>query len=275
MIKRNADSIPELLAPFGFSETESLIYAYLLKQGPSTGYAVGQGIGKPTANVYKAIMGLVAKGALTVEEGGVRLCRAVPPGELLARLERTFTERKAVALDRLSQLRADEGDDRIYRIEDPEQVLARARTMLGRARQIALLDIFPGPYKALEGELREALDRGVRVALQVYGPVTLPGADVVQNGLAPSLLENWPGQQLSLVVDASEHLIALLSQSGQRVHQAIWSQSPFLSCMHHNHLACELMLAGIKEPRPLPDISLLRADPPGLKALRERLREPE
>lgn len=271
MIGHHADSLPELLGPFGFSETEALIYAFLLKQGPATGYAVGQGIGKPTANVYKAMSSLAAKGALTVVEGGVRLCQAVPPEELLARMERTFVERKALALDHLRQIRAEAGDDRIYQLKDPAQVLARARTMLGRARQIALLDIFPGPFQALEAELRQALDRGVRVAVQTYAPATLPGADLVRNELDPTILENWPGQQLSLVVDASEYLIALLSPDGTRVHQAIWSASPFLACMQHNHLACELMLTAAPDPGPLKEISLLRADPPGLKALRERL----
>lgn len=276
MTDPNLNDIPNLLAPFGLSETEALAYASLLKEGPATGYGVGRRIGKPTANAYKALASLAAKGAVA-QEGSGRLCRAVPPEELLERLERSFAARKAEAVARLGRLQACEEDDHIYRLEDPEQVLARARAMLGRARRIALLDIFPAPFSALEEDLKAALGRGVRVAAQLYAPAQLPGADLVLNAPGAELLDSWPGQQLSLVVDASEHLLALLSHDGHRVQQAVWSASTFLSCMHHNHLACELRLtaqqaAAPKGPDPLAHLSLLRANPPGLGALKERFR---
>jgi hypothetical protein len=84
------------------------------------------------------------------------------------------------------------------------------------------------------------------------------------------VLKAWPGQQLSLVVDADEHLLALFDAGLRRVHQAVWSRSTFLSCLHHNHVAMELDVTARAADVPLVDTSLLRRAPRGLHRLRER-----
>jgi HTH-type transcriptional regulator, sugar sensing transcriptional regulator len=89
--------------------------------------------------------------------------------------------------------------------------------------------------------------------------------------------EVWPGQQLSLVVDAREHLLALLSDDLETVHQAVWSNSTFLSCMHHNHVAVEIELTRGDRVRPRRSPAstlLLKARPPGLADLQRRYARP-
>jgi hypothetical protein len=51
------------LTPFGFTPTESLAYATLLRLGPTTGYAVAHGARLARANAYAALAGLVVRGA--------------------------------------------------------------------------------------------------------------------------------------------------------------------------------------------------------------------
>src|SRR5207249_10815205 len=53
------------LTPFGFTPTESLVYATLLRLGPSTGYAIARGARLARANAYGALEGLVSRGAAT------------------------------------------------------------------------------------------------------------------------------------------------------------------------------------------------------------------
>ena len=62
----------------GLNALEAEVYAQLLKESPLTGYGVAKALGKPAANVYKAIDTLADKGAVIVDEGGTRQCRAVP-----------------------------------------------------------------------------------------------------------------------------------------------------------------------------------------------------
>jgi sugar-specific transcriptional regulator TrmB len=89
------------LTPFGFTPTESLVYATLLRLGPSTGYAVARGARLARANAYSALEGLVSRGAATRTPPPGRPARYRPtdPHALLAHLATVQGE----TLDRLSR----------------------------------------------------------------------------------------------------------------------------------------------------------------------------
>lgn len=89
------------LTPFGFTPTESLVYATLLRLGPSTGYAVARGARLARANAYGALEGLVSRGAATRTPPPQRPARYRPtdPQALVAQLATLQGE----ALDRLSR----------------------------------------------------------------------------------------------------------------------------------------------------------------------------
>ena len=89
------------LTPFGFTPTESLVYATLLRLGPSTGYAVTRGARLARANAYGALEGLVVRGAATRTPPPNRPARYRPtdPQSLLAHLATLQGE----ALDRLGR----------------------------------------------------------------------------------------------------------------------------------------------------------------------------
>ena len=275
MTTTNELSISKALQGLGFTEIEALVYAFLVGSDPATGYRVSHAIGKPTANTYKAIASLGQRGAVLVEEGGSRLVRAVAPDELLAGLERRAREAREAARAALADRAADVADERVYTLRARDQVLQRARAMLGRAREIVLGDLFPGPLDELADDLSAAAARGVRVVVKVYAGRDVRGVTEVPEADAPRALSEWPGQQLSLVVDADEHLLALFDAPLGRVLRAIWSRSTFLSCLHHNHVAMELLHTAWKGRGSLTGadalvgISLLSSRPPGLRRLRE------
>ena len=87
------------LAPFGFTSTESRVYAALLRLGPTTGYAVARAAGLARANAYSALEGLVTRGAATKDSGRPVRYRPADPQGLVARLAADHGE----ALDRLSR----------------------------------------------------------------------------------------------------------------------------------------------------------------------------
>jgi len=99
------------------------------------------------------------------------------------------------------------------------------------------------------------------------------------------LLARWPGQWLNLVADSREHLLALLQTEGGGVHQAVWSESGYLSVLHHSGLSCEIVEGAlgslIARRRPLAEIAreharvsqLVRgAELPGYQAVLKRFR---
>ena len=82
--------IIEMLRELGFNRIEAQIYIFLLPHSPMTAYKIAQKIGKPAANVYKAVECLAHKGALVIEDGPNRTCRAMPTDIFLRRAEQDF-----------------------------------------------------------------------------------------------------------------------------------------------------------------------------------------
>ncbi len=239
------ESIRSLIA-LGFTELEAEVYTFLLQESPVTGYRVAQAIGKPAANTYKAIETLHTKGAVIVDKGANRLCRAVPVEELLDQLERTFCERRAQAAGALASLHGSaDDDDRIYQLQSREQLFARCRIMLNRARKMVVLDIFPLPLEELRQDIEKAAARGVEVALRAYQPVEVAGVDVAVTSRGQAIMDRYPGQWIIMIVDGREQMLAFLTPDGKGVHQAIWSSSSFLSWVLHSAVSCETALAGI------------------------------
>lgn len=261
----------DTLAALGFTELETRVYVALLRQSPQTGYALARALGKAAANVYQTLSALARKGAVLLEEaGGSRSATAVPPRELLDRLERRFRDSRNAAEQALARVHVQAPGDRLYQVQDPEQFYARAEAVVERAQEVLYFDLFPEPLRRLEPVLRRAHARGLRLAGLVYAPVDLPFRTVM--ALRPQLaLERWPGWQATLCADASEFLVGLLARDGRRLLHGLWSDSTYLACLQHNGLGAEIAL-GARRTDTAPgdrsdDISLLCSMPPGLRRL--------
>ena len=82
-----------------------------------------------------------------------------------------------------------------------------------------------------------------------------------------------------MVADAEQFMLALLAKDVASVHQAIWSNSTFLSCMQHNGLSAELIMTeayardGTAPSSDIQRISLTRSQLPGLDQLMKRYAE--
>jgi HTH-type transcriptional regulator, sugar sensing transcriptional regulator len=256
------------LSALGFGDTEAAVYCELL-QRPATGYRLAQALGKSPPNIYHALGSLHQKGAVLADDSDGRVYRAVVPAELLAGLEQQFESRREAALGALTAIRAEAEDDRIYHLKTVDQVLERARRMIADAEEILLFDCFPAPFEALRADLRGAAGRGVRIAGIVYRDTAESAFDTVRSPPRPGIIDRWPGDQLSIVADAREYLLALLAHDGRRVDHAVWSNGAYLSSLQHNALASEIRLwAMVPDDRDaLAEIALLRAFPPGLRKL--------
>lgn len=279
--KRCAATLQEL----GFTSLEAAVYTSLVEHAPVTAYQVAKRVGKPTANVYKAIESLRLKGAVLVDDGDARLCRAAPPDELLRALEASFAGRRQDAQSAFAQLKTSEDDSRVYQVTSVAQVYERARTMLAGAHRIVILDLFPTPASLLLPDIIGAAKR-VPVYVKLYAPLDIPGAIVTHPPEREGLLGRWPGEWLNVVADGSEHLLALLSREGDSVHQAVWSSSAYLSILHHSGMASEIcmdrLVQGLASARSLDALRKLHEQDrkvlfspalPGVEALFARLKE--
>jgi HTH-type transcriptional regulator, sugar sensing transcriptional regulator len=235
-----SDPILSLIA-LGFTSLEAAVYSFLLKESPASGYRIAQGIRKPFANTYQAISSLQTKGAILINESEGKLCRAVPPVELLDQLKKVFLKSRADALKALSGISDVATDLGVYQLTSRDQVLERFRMMLKSCKEVAICTIFPQLIKEVRLDLEVAGRRGLKIALTAYEPVVIRGIDVVIESRRKEILKRWPGQWLNLVVDGKEHLIALLQSDGNGVHYALWTGNVYLSWIYHSAVAAALI----------------------------------
>jgi HTH-type transcriptional regulator, sugar sensing transcriptional regulator len=257
----------QALSALGFTDTEAAVYCELLRAAPSTGYRLAHAIGKAPVNVYQALAALSQKGAVLIEDREARTYRATAPEELLTMLQHNFEGRSAEARTALEGLYAPVADDRLYQLTTVSQVYGRAEAMIERAQEVLLFDLFPAPFARLRPDLDRATARGVRVAGVVYEPVADCGFVTAASPGGAPIVERWPGLQLSLAVDAREHLQALLSRDETQVKHGVWSDSSYLACLEHNGLACEIWVSLGPGAAAAGTLSLFAIYPPGLRDL--------
>jgi sugar-specific transcriptional regulator TrmB len=238
-------NVEDSLELLGLTQIEALAYAYLVANPSSTGYRVSRGIGKPTANVYRALESLGRKGAVLQDRAATPAFRALAPVDLLARLEDQFMQRKAQAARELASLQPDEGDERVYALKTFDQILARARILLASARRVTFLDAAHDLAAMLVTEIQDARHRNVRVLLRSR-PVPLfaePTPDLAVAAHRDTLIDAAPRPgthpSIRVVTDAREVLMAWFTLEGGRVREASWTRSAFVARATHEALASE------------------------------------
>ncbi len=247
------------LLKLGLNDLEARTYVALIKSGPATAYSIGRAIAKPTANVYKAADSLEARGAIISSPGEKRLLQPVPPDEFLAHLRRRQDELLEGVASGLRALRSAPAKVGLFQLENVDAVLERARRMLSAATTLAVVDAFPLAVERLRKDIEAASARGVKVYVQVYAPTSVRCESLVEVSGGADVLALWKSEQLNVVIDAKEVLLALCGDRMHNVIEAYWSNSLYLACMqqagflreHAFHQVRRLADSGEATPRKL------------------------
>jgi sugar-specific transcriptional regulator TrmB len=128
----------------------------------------------------------------------------------------------------------------VWSIEGHENVMAKAREMIGQAGRRIYLSLLPATFPALAPALRAAVGRRVQVVIYSTGELDLPGARVIANPVPEQTHERVGGLWLVLVVDGREVLIGELLTENQA--RASWTGSPLFVFVAEHHLRTDLYL---------------------------------
>ncbi len=223
----------ELLKQLGLNSLEAEVYLHLLINKPMTAYKAGKEINKPTANVYKAIDALSKKGAVIIENNKNKHCKAVNPDEFISHYEKDVISKTKAAKSFLQNIEKEYTDEKTYSINSVPLVFERFESMMKKCKVVAVIDAFPLALNQVLDSVNIAIERGVDVFVQTYDKTNIKGADIAYTEIGETVLEYWKSQQLNLIIDGEEHMIALLNNDLTEVKQAIWSDNIYMSCILH------------------------------------------
>lgn len=206
------------LTPFGFTPTESSVYAALLDLGPSTGYGVASAARLARANTYAALEGLARRGAARRGGGRPARYRATDPDTLLIQLAAEAGER----LERLSRS--------LQRLRHPADPVTRP---LDGTRAVATViqHLVARAERRIEGVLGSelwapTLPAWRRAAGRADIRVRIAGDTIDTEGLAdPGAPADHP---TLLVVDDVHALVA--TREGE-AHTGLWSAHPLVAML--------------------------------------------
>jgi sugar-specific transcriptional regulator TrmB len=224
------------LTKLGFTPLEAVVYEFLLRESPATAYRVAQALGKPPASIYQVIESLGKKRAIITEPGKTRMHRAVPIKQLMTMIETEFQSNRQLAEGLLDRYEGPSEDGGIYVLTGRDQVFEMCRSLISKAEQQVLGDVFPLPLSMIQADLGEAAKRGVSIDIVTYQSCVIDGVRLVVNPDGQSILDRWPGVWINLVSDAREHILALLSPDCESSYKSIYSSNMFLSFLYWDGL---------------------------------------
>jgi len=211
------------LSPFGFTGTESAVYAALLRLGTATGYGIAQASRLARANVYTALEGLAVRGAVVALPGRPARYRAADPAALIA----LIAAQQAAQLDRLERALGDsvgEPGVAVHEVVGERPVANVILRLVARAERRVEGTITPELWRLTLPAWRRAAERAA-LAVLATGPVS---------GAAELLAGRAPGDATTLVVD--EH-IAIATAGAAAETVALWSEHPAFLALARRALA--------------------------------------
>lgn len=233
-------SSEELFSQLGFNSLEAEVYISLLKNGANTAYKIGKELNKPTANVYKAVDALAKSGAIEIEEGDIKVCKAIPITTLALQLESNYKNKIEQAVKDISAIEKENVIEGIFKLETVEAVMQRAKEMLLRVEEIVVIDAFPKTLNYLKNNINELARRKVEIYVEAYEPVELKDTiSLAIPEIREYTLNHWKAQQLNIAVDGKEILIALFNEDLTKLIQATYSNNLYLSCIMYSGLMNE------------------------------------
>jgi HTH-type transcriptional regulator, sugar sensing transcriptional regulator len=164
------------LMQFGFTRQEATIYLALLSEGNLNGYEVAKTTGISRSNTYTSLAALVDKGAAYTVESDVIRYTPVSVEEFCDNKIRKLNDIKRDLLISIPQKKGElEG---YITIKGQDHILNKIKNMIYSAEQRIYISLSKEVYDKVLDDIRDAIDRGIKIVLIINKPVKLEGATV-------------------------------------------------------------------------------------------------
>ena len=225
------DKAIALIQQLGFTAYEAKAYLGLLACQPASAYEVAKKSTVPTSKIYETLSKLVCKGVVqptssaTNQSPGRQGQRyvALSPEDFSLQIRETALSQTRELLPLLEVLHDSPGGDFIWPLTTRGQIVAKASEMIHQSRSSLLVSCWPEELAWLEQDLREAENKGIKIALVHFGPPAQTIGATYHHPVEKTLYAEKGGRGLTLVADNRVVLIANFRQIGSI--DAAWSKN--------------------------------------------------
>lgn len=243
---RSMKSVISKLSDLGLSGYEAKAYIALTKEHPSTAYEIAKASGVPTSKIYEVLSKLLEKRIIyPLNEDHAKTKRYIPmnPEEVL---NQNLSTRKGL-VDSLKRdflkLSRDQELGYIWNISDYDHLIDKATRMIDSAQRVVLISLWPEELEKLEGALRKAEERNVRIALVHFGLPQKWVGQVYHHPIEDTLYAEQGGRGFVLVVDSHQVLMGNISHEGTT--EGAWSQNKGFATLAEDYVKHDVYITKI------------------------------
>lgn len=220
------EQLIKVLHELGFSDYEAKAYLSLLEKSPSTGYALARNSGVPRSKIYEVLDGMVNRGDVFISQGEPIQYQPKPPSELIRARKNTISKQLETAEREFENFFRDHSpNDLIWEIRGYQQIIERINSVIARASQTILLQIWDEDVPAIFDSLKLASQNGVSATIMMYGSMSIPFATVYRHEPGgEEITEDYGGRWIILSIDGIEIVTGIVSL--QENSRAAWSRHP-------------------------------------------------
>ena len=203
------------------------IYLFLLKNGPSTAYAVSKTSGVNNAVVYRELERLKSRNL--VYQLGIKPLKyeAINKEGLLKTLKKQNKTEEKLLEKSLNELLKGKKNLISIRIDDYDDLIIEIKKEILNAKQQILIRLWSEEMTVLEKDLRNAESKGVNIQLLSFTPLEKPIGETFSYNIDPhSFSENWE-RGIALFVD--EERVVIGNKIGKYPIHAMLTNDPLIT----------------------------------------------
>ena len=223
----------EELERFHFSRMEARIYVSLVSHGQMNGSQLARELGVNRSSVYTALNHLSERGAVHTIAGEPTEYAPVDPAELVRNYRHEYEQSLEFLRDELDRFREQGRQHQYYNLRGKEQCLHRITEVISSAQR-ELCGNSNLDFSLLDGALRDASNRGVRIIAFSFQPVPECDYPIEVYYNRKFNLSGADDRRILLVADMREALIA--GGNDTRGYMGTFSSDPLLISVVAEHI---------------------------------------
>ena len=165
--------LTEYLMEFGLTRQEATIYLNLMERGMQTGYEVSKQTGISRSNVYRALAGLVEKGAAYTSEENATKYMGIDVEEFCSNKIRRMEQYKEILA--VNMPKEHEETEGYLTVSGDEQIQHKIKNMLLSANKRVYLSMSAKNLKKFIPEISQLIEQKVKVVVLSYKAPDLLG----------------------------------------------------------------------------------------------------